>query len=479
MVTLNATVYPDEAYVLVEADWSSHPTVNYANVTRRNTVTGEVVTLRPYISYDGAGNLLLDCSLGLWWDTEPPLDVALEYCATAADVVTALSQNPTFEVTAAPWVAINGATVARDCTVAHSGSCSLRITPDGTTGSPGAAQTVPMAVVANVPTTVSGWFMAPAGWNAVALQLSFTYTDGKSETITTAVEILDDGEWRYLSATFTPRLGIIGNATFRALTYGIPSGATLFYIDDIAVSNNQVVTDTACETVTVVGDGFWLKSPLHPCDDIAVDICSPMLGDCDEGARVSFASMASETYAPNTVLLIPANRRRPIPAYRVRRDVASTLRLIAHDCDARDAILSANEPGDPLLWQAPALYCTPDRYMSVGELEDSRISVDHREPFRLVSLPHVAVDRPEGPADGVCGARIIDLCDIYTSWGALLIAGLTWTDLLLGLASPNGPGQPEPPVGARTWGEVETEFAGWAAVEAGGTRDWGELRDGL
>lgn len=480
MPTLNATVYPDEAYVLVEADWTSDPTVTHANVTRRNTVTGEIVTLRPYIAYDGDGNLLLDCGLGLWWDTEPPLDVPLEYCTVAADIPLTVSQNDTFEATVLPWATLNGSTVAQDCTVAHEGTCSMRITPDGTTANPGATQTVSMAITANVPTTVSGWVMAPLGWNAVQLALTVTYTDGKSETVLTPVEILDDGEWRYLSTTFTPRLDVMGTSTFQLRIFGIPSGATLFYADEIAVSVPQDVSATACETVTVAGDdNFWLKNPLHPCLDVLVGMCSPMVQDCESDSRVSFASMDPEMYQANTILLSPANRRRPVPVNRIRRDVESALYLIAHDCDARDAILAANEPGDPLLWQAPAQYCTPDRYMSVSTLTDSRISADHREPFRLVALPHVAVDRPPGPADGVCGARITDLCDIYTSWGALSIAGLTYTDLLLGEASPNGPGQPEPPAGARTWDDVEAEFTDWDDVEDGGARTWDELRDGL
>jgi hypothetical protein len=139
----------------------------------------------------------------------------------------------------------------------------------------------------------------------------------------------------------------------------------------------------------------------------------------------------------------------------------------------------ANEPGDPLLFQAPATYCITDRYISVGIVSDSRISVDQRDDFRLITMPYAVVDRPEGPANGICGARIQDLCDIYTSWAAMNIAGLTWTDLLLGEASPNGPGQPDPPVGQRTWDEVEAEFANFTAVAGGGTRDWDELRDGL
>lgn len=477
MVSLNATVYPDEAYVLVQADWSSDPDVTCANVTRRNTVTGEVVTLRPYISYSADGSLLLDCSLGLWWDTEPPLGVPLEYCTVGCDISTALSANSGFEGGATvPWVATGGVLTSSGAFF-HAGTASGLLTPSGTALNPSFSQSFP-GVQGGKPLTFSAWVMSPQGYNSVLLRVTLLYTDGLTETIDTAVEILDDGEWRFLSATVTPRLN--ATATFTFFTLGVPPATTLFYVDQIQATQPTAVLSTACETVTVASEeNFWLKNPLHPCLDVQVGICSPMIEDCETDTRVSFASMDPEAYQPNTVLLSPANRRRPIPVNRQRRDVESVLRLIAHDCDARDALLEANLPGDPLLWQAPAIYCTPDRYMSVGTVEDSRISIDHREPFRLVSLPHVAVDRPPGPSDGVCGARITDLCDIYTSWAALQIAGLTWTDLLLGLASPNGPGQPIPPEGARTWDDVEAEFADWDAVEAGGTRDWDELRDGL
>jgi hypothetical protein len=460
--------------------WAYDPNAvcpQYAGVTRRNTVTGEVVTLRPYISFDANGNLLLDCCQGLWWDTEPPLDVPLEYCATASDIDSAISVNCCFEggITA-PWVA-SGGVLTSSTAFAHEGFSSGLLTPSGTASQPSIAQALPL-LAAGKPVTMSAWIMSPQGYNGVLMRMSVFYSDGKTEVIDGPVEILDDGEWRFLTMTFTPRLN--ASATLRVSTTGTPPNTTLFYIDQAVATQPAASSATACETVTVPGEGnFWLKSPLHPCDDIQVGMCSPMVGDCEEDSRVSFASMSNETYGANTVLMQPVNRRRPIPVNRVRRDVEATLRLIAHDCDARDDILAANEPGDPLLWQAPAIYCTPDRYMSVGILDDSRISIDHREPFRLVALPHVAVDRPQGPADGVCGARIIDLCDIYTSWAALALANLTWTDLLLGAASPDGPGQPDPPEGARTWGDVEAEFANWLAVEGGGTRDWGELRDGL
>ena len=447
-----------------------------AIVTRRNTVTGEVVTLRPYVFFDGGGALMLECGQGLWWDTEPPLNVPLEYCTTACPGQMVLSANPGFEDGfTAPWTATGGV-LTSSTAFAHEGSSSGLLTPTGGVLNPSFAQTF-AGVPGGVPLTFSAWVMSPQGWNGVILRLSLLYTNGISEVFETPVEILDDGEWRFLSSTVIPDLG--ATATFSFITMGAPPNTTLFYVDQIQAAIPTDISATACETVIVESDSVWLKNPLHPCLDVEIGLCNPMLQDCEEDSRISYAGHVTQSYAPNTVALVPANRRRVLPINRVRRDAASVIRLIAHDCAAKDAILAINEPGDPLLFQVPAEYCIPDRYITVGVEDEDYISVDQREQFRLMVLPYETVDRPQGPADGVCGARIIDLCDIYTSWGALMIAGFTWTDLLLGEASPDGPGQPEPPAAARTWDMVEAEFVDWDDVEAGGTRDWDELRDGL
>lgn len=459
--------------VVVDLD---QPTADCAIVTRRNTVTGEVVQLRPYVFFNGDGALMLECGQGVWWDTEPPLNVPLEYCTSACPGQTVLSGNPGFEAgTTAPWVATGGV-LTSSTAFAHEGTSSGLLTPTGGVSNPSFAQSFP-GVLAGTPLTFSAWVMSPQGWNGVMLRMSLLYTNGITEVFETPVEILDDGEWRLLTMTVLPDLN--ATATFSFITMGAPPNTTLFYVDQIQATIPSTITATACETVTVESDSVWLKNPLHPCLDVEIGLCNPMLQDCDEPTRISYAPHSGHSYAPNTVALVPANRRRIIPINRVRRDASGALRLIAHDCAAKDAILAINAPGDPLLFQAPAQYCIPDRYITVGIEGEDYLSVDQREQFRLMVLPYETVDRPQGPADGVCGARIMDLCDIYSSWGALMIAGLTWTDLLLGEASPNGPGQPDPPAAARTWDDVEAEFVDWDDVEAGGTRDWDELRDGL
>ncbi len=454
----------------------SASTADCAQVTRRNTVTGEVVYLRPYIFYDTNGALMLECGQGLWWDTEPPLNVPLEYCTFQCDVAVTKSLNPTFDSNTVGWQGLNG-TVSQDCTVAKVGTCSGRLTPNGTNTNPAMFQDGTL-LSAGLPATISTWAMSPQGWNSVLLRLNVTYSDLTTETIETPLVTLDDNEWRFLSATFTPRLDVTSSRFF-FIAAGLPPNTTLFNVDELKVTQFAASAATACETVTVSSESVWLKNPLQPCLDVEIGLCSPMVEDCDEDARVSYVGTRGDAYSPNTVLLGPANRQYLIPLSRTRRAPAATLQLLAHDCQARNAVLATNEPGTPLLFQAPADYCIPDRYISVDVLEEVKISIDQREDFRLMNLPYATVQRPEGPADGPCGTRIQDLCDIYTSWAALAAAGFTWTDLMLGEASPNGPGQPPLPEDARTWLDVETEFANWLAVEGGGTRDWGELRDGL
>lgn len=455
----------------------SLPDVDCATVTRRNTVTGEIVTLRPYVSYDADGNMLLECGQGLWWDTEPPLNVPLEYCAVPCDVSVALNENPSFEDSTAGWTATGGV-LTQDCTVAKEGVCSGLLTPTGTALNPSVSQSVFILPVSGTPVTVSTWAQSPQGWNTVMLRALFTYTDLTSDTVESDWVTLDDGEWRFLSVEFTPPKPVSA-VTISFLAAGIPPNTTLFRVDEFKLTQPQASAATACETVTVASESVWLKNPLHPCLDVEVGLCSPMLEDCEASDRVSYVGMETDEYEANTVLMMPVNRRYPIAVNRVRRGPANTLRVLAHTCEARDDVIALNEPGDPLLFQAPADYCIDDRYMSVATVSDARISVDQREDFRLISMPHVAVERPVGPADGICGTRFMDLCDIYTSWAAMNIAGLTYTDLLLGEASPNGPGQPEPPAAARTWDDVEVGFIDWDEVLDGGARDWDELRDGL
>lgn len=476
MPTINATVFPNEAYVLVETDWTDLPDVTYVTVTRRNTVTGEVVTLRPYIAYNSDGYLLLNCGLGLWWDTEPPLNVPLEYCVIAADVTTFFNTNSDIEAGVAPWVSATS-TLTQSAVFAHSGTFSMLSTPNGVSNNNVVSDSTAYTYVANVPLTMQAWILSPQGRNGAVVGVITESDTGIVSELLSDVNVLFPSEWTLVSFTFTPTES--GHFQSLFLTFpGDPPASILFYIDDVGIMRASAVTDTVCDTVTVTSESVWLKDPFSPCSDVEIGLCEPGMDfDCEEDSRVTYAGMGHDELDANTVLSLPTNRKYPIPTNRQRRAPRSELRLITHDCDARDAVLAINDTGNPLLFQAPADYCIPDRYISVGTVTEARFSVDQREDFRFILMPYAVVQRPEGPANGPCGIRIMDMCDIYTSWQSMFLASLLYVDLLLGAASHNSPG--DDPESLRIWSQVEAEFADWLAVEAGGTRDWGELRDGL
>lgn len=475
MPTITATTFPNEAYVRIEADWTDTPAVLYGGVQRTNTVTGEVVTLRPYVAYDADGNLLLSCSKGLWYDTEPPLNTLLSYCLIASGVETNFTSNSSFELGTAPWTATGG-TLVDSATFAHSGTMSGRITPDGTSASVGIVHPSMAGIMSDIPLTASCWVLSPQGYNAVQIQLTLSYSDGTVSTVLSDAEIIDDAEWRYITFTMTPTL----DATitdFRVVALGIPPNTTLFYYDEVKVTQEAAVNVNVCTTATITDTtNIRLKDPNSPCNDLTIGICSPMLGDCDDDNRISYAGQSSDGRPAATLVIDPVNREFPIPTNRSRRSPRTELRLIAHDCDARDAIVQINASGDVLLLQLPSEYCQDDRYISVGEETETRLSIDQRDEFRLMSLPYITVERQSGPANGVCGTRVQDMCDIYTSWQSMVIGGLTWRDLLLGAAGNHGPGSDFDAL--RIWSEVNTEFANWTAV-AGGGRTWTQLLNGL
>jgi hypothetical protein len=241
----------------------------------------------------------------------------------------------------------------------------------------------------------------------------------------------------------------------------------------------DVRPDPVCQTITLESGKLWLKNPLYPCLDLELITCgSAAVFGCETGVRqIVFSAMDEEAYDPNTALLAPANRPRPIAVNRLRRDSKSTLVLVTRTFADRDALRASNAPGTPLLFQVPPQYGISDRYISVGTVTEARGLPDHRFQPRVVTLPHAVVDRPQGPADGPCGTRYADLCDTYSSWAAATSVGLTWEDLLTGKASPSGPGQP-PIEGLRTWQDVADEFATWGAVNTGG-RTWQGTLEGL
>jgi hypothetical protein len=237
----------------------------------------------------------------------------------------------------------------------------------------------------------------------------------------------------------------------------------------------EPVTGTSA-TVSIASTGvFWLSDPVRPCNDQPVPLCapgSPLLVDCGGTGAITFVGMGTELYASNSFNLQPANRRRPIVATRPRSDASTTLRLQTTSFDAREQLLALLIPGSPLMFRGPSEYGIPDRYLAVAPVPVESLVPDLRVQIRSASLPYETVDRFAGPTQGICGARVQDICELFPTWGDLAASGLSWDDLVAGRASPVS-SNPD----ARTWDGVDAEFASWNAVEAGG-RTWTGLQEG-
>jgi len=243
-----------------------------------------------------------------------------------------------------------------------------------------------------------------------------------------------------------------------------------------------------CEPVTVQttestmpSNGiFRLKDPVRPCNDQAMPLCFTQAnlanidGEfCIPGSGIFFASMSTEAYPSNSLLLNPVNAALPMSISRARRGASSTLQVVTRTFADRDALLTLNAAGSPILIQGPPEYGIADRYMAISTIDVDRGLSDHKFQVRVIDLPHVQVARPAGPMQGPCGSQMDNLCDIYTTWGELEASGLTWEDLIRGRASTaGGPG----PAGIQTWDDVQADFVDWDAVEVGNT--WIDIEQG-
>jgi hypothetical protein len=435
MPTLTATVDNTRAYVLVRADWTDVPAVTHARVWRVNTVTGQEDLLRPYIAFNASGDLLLNCGIGVWWDTEPPLNQAVTYRTEAADVLTNTTVNFSFETGAAPWTAGGGAALAQSATFAHAGVFSGRITPFGSPAFDATVQQTGVVVDASKPVTFSAWVLSPQGWNAVRIGANFFNGAVQTGSAVSDIYTLTDGVWRYIEFTTTPPAGST-TLTWIGTSSGTPPATTLFYWDELQASQFQpVVTTAVAGPVTVVPtSAVYLKDPLNPCNDRPMSICMPgpqVVCNTDPGMMLA-AYGPRGVYTPGGGMLAPENRPRLIPVIRPRRDESTSATVFTRRFTDRDSLLETLAPGTVLFLQVPPEYGISDRYIAVRDVPVDRVIPDHRIQHRVFTLPHDVVDRPAGPANGPCGSRIRDLCNVYANWDAIEAAGLDYEDLIEG-----------------------------------------------
>lgn len=243
--------------------------------------------------------------------------------------------------------------------------------------------------------------------------------------------------------------------------------------------DNVLVTDVCAElvpvesctaAVTIACDGcFRLGNPVRPCDDVRVCMCADGV-ECGAEGGLFFVGMTPDTRAANSTEMMPVNDAYPIPISRRRRKPTSNLTISATSFGARDDLINLLDPGEPLLLRTTPEFGIGDRYLQIGDVPETYGLADMTIQPRLLQLPNSQVRAPVGPSLGVCGARVMDMCDIYDTWDEMVAAGLTWADLLRGEASPPGSG-------LATWDEINAENASWAALLIA-EPDWNDVLDG-
>jgi hypothetical protein len=255
-----------------------------------------------------------------------------------------------------------------------------------------------------------------------------------------------------------------------AILYDVeaPLDVSLFYRTE---GLGSASTATSGEVILGSSNDSWLKDPLRPASDQRVTVGSTD-PECVPQRGIYFARMEAQTYASQSNRFVVNNRVRPVVAIRVRQAVATILVLVTRLFKDRDAVLALTATGDVLLAQIPPQYGIPDYFFDVGDVSVTRLSTDHRKQWREIQLPHIEVERPAGLMYGTLGTRWVDLCLTYATFADATAAGITWAQVMLGLAG-NTPIAPF----YRTYDEVKAEFATYNAVNTGG-RTYEDLLEG-
>ena len=121
-------------------------------------------------------------------------------------------------------------------------------------------------------------------------------------------------------------------------------------------------------------------------------------------------------------------RSRPVATSMLRRSERGDLALRTDTDAERLALLALVQDGVPLLFAPPAGYGIGTVYISIGDVQETRVSNRGSEPTRFWQLPFTVVDRPSGAALAA-GNSWSDALGAYSSWSQLLATEGTWIGL--------------------------------------------------
>lgn len=432
MPTLTATADNAKAQVRLDLDFSDVD-FPYALVTRVDPITGASTAVRGHGSSVTAGGVayapMQAGYKAVLYDTEAPLDSSVYYVATAPAAT--LNVNPTFSGGYTdPWYVTDPAIVMR-ITANTSGQNFLSFYTAGATATPTIrAEEIPATPGASftVTTTVS-----TSVSNGVTV--GFVFRDATGAILSTISGAATVFASTVISASGTAPANTVSAQLFIQMN-GTPAAGVTLNIALIALANfsaSSVATSTGVLLQSL--GACQLKDPLRPGSNVRVDFFFDPNPLCTPTEGVFWQSLDVEQRAANAAAFNVNNQAAPVVVSKVRSAPTNTLTLVSRTFADKARLDTLLAPGSPLLLQVPDEYGVPDQYLSVGTSSVGRVLPDHKFPIRVFSLPHSVTAAPGGPMQGTVGARWSDLCNRYATWAAVNSAGLTWIQVLDGLAA--------------------------------------------
>lgn len=429
MPTLTATADSAKSQVRLDLDFSDID-APYALVQRVDPITGAATAVRGHgASVTALGIAYAPMYAGykaVLYDTEMPLDASFYYTATAP--VATLNSNSDFSGGFVdPWH-VSDPNITMRITADTSGKNYLSFYANGSLASP-------TIIGEDVPATPGA-----------TLTLKALVSNSSSNGVTVGIHYLDatgsilsspsSSATVLTSTTITVSAAAPANTvTARpfVLLQGTPASGLTCNIASIVLTNAAGTATSAPASVPSLGSCRF-KDPLVPGNNVRVDFAWDPNPLCTPTEGVFWQSLDTEQYAANAAVFTINNQDVAQVVSKRRSAPTSTLTLVSRTFADRDRLIALLQPGSPLLFQAPDEYGLPDRYLSVGADSVSRVLPDHRIPIRVFSMPHTVCAAPGGPMQGTVGARWQDTCNRYATWAAVNGAGLTWIQVLDGLA---------------------------------------------
>ncbi len=146
------------------------------------------------------------------------------------------------------------------------------------------------------------------------------------------------------------------------------------------------------------------------------------------------SGLGDEEYAADASLFPILNRARPADVWGYRKDAVTSFQIVSKTLASQATLNTFWAWGGPILLQFPAVYGWADRNYQPGQVKESRLSKDLRIPYRLWETPLTVIDAQAG---GAQGNQLNNWCYIkgkYATWAGLTATGLTWGQIIEGLA---------------------------------------------